>query len=124
MQRLRELKSKEKEVENFNDQQYSFSFWAKPKKERKDDKEIYIVGDKSGGFLMPPPETILSNLHMEPYTKSVVIGCSKAISDSKEFVLKESFTKKVIVKDLLQTLNEDPCHKHRPLVYRLQSLLQ
>ena len=40
-----------------------------------------MVGDKSGGFLMPPPESILPNLHMEPYAKSVVIGCSKAISD-------------------------------------------
>lgn len=68
---------------------------------------------------MPPPDSILPNLHLDAYTKQVVIGASKALNDGKDFVLKESVTKKVIVKDLLQTLNEDPCHKHKPLVYRL-----
>ena len=121
---MRDIKSKEKEAENFNDQQYSFSFWAKPKKERKDDKDIYQAGDKSGSYLLPPPDSVLPNLHMEPYTKYVVIGGSKAVNDGKDFVVRESVTKKVIVKDLLQTLNEDPCHRHKPLVYRLSNNLQ
>jgi len=118
---LRDLKSKEKEVENFNDQQYSFSFWARPQKERKDHKDIYQGGEKVGNYLLPPPESVLPNLHLEPYTKSIVIGGSKSLQDGRDFVIKDSVTKKVIVKDLLQTLKEDPCHRHTALVYRLSS---
>jgi hypothetical protein len=74
--------------------------------------------------LLPPPDSVLPNLHMEPYTKSIVIGGSKSLTDGRDFIVRDSVTKKVIVKDLLQTLNEDPCHKHKPLVYRLSNSLQ
>jgi len=52
-----------------------------------------------------------------------VISSSKSIKDSKDFGVKDNVSRKVIVKDLVQALHEDPLHKHKLLVYRLSNNL-
>jgi hypothetical protein len=49
----------------------------------------------------------------------VVVNSKKAIGEIVDF--NTSQPKKIIMKDLVFTLREDPLHKHKELVYSLQN---
>ncbi len=53
--RMRDLRQKEKEAENFNETQERFIFFTKSKKERKEDKDSIYLNEKLGQSLLPDP---------------------------------------------------------------------
>lgn len=70
---------------------------------------------------MPSVECVLPSLHAEPQTRQIVIASSKQLLDTKDFQVRDGGSKKVSLKDLVQALQEDPCHRQRPLLYRLSN---
>jgi len=88
-------------------------------KKRKEDKDNIYQTEKVGSYHLPPPESVLPTFNSDIHVRNVVISGSKLLQEGKDFGM--GVTKKVIVKDLLQALHDDPHHRHKPIVYQLSN---
>lgn len=96
-----------------------FDKFSKTKKDKKEDKESNFRGEKLGSQNNPHFEQVLSTINPETHTKNIVISSSKTLEEGKDFGIIVANTKKIIVKDLLSVLRQDPHLRNKPLVYQL-----